>query len=104
MSADAKDEANRHKNVGVLGWVDTKQPGTGDPDFASPSFPQPKKDTGQIRFLTGFEELNKHLLSRSSLARLVQSGSPWILVREVCWKHVLRQLMGLFDVIVGVCC
>ena len=59
-----KDEANRLKDIGVLEWVDTKQPGTGDPDFASPSFPQPKKDTNQMRFLTGFEELNKHIIRR----------------------------------------
>ena len=54
-----KDEANRLKNIGVLRWVDTEQPGTGDPDFASPSFPQPEKDTGQIWLMAGFEELNK---------------------------------------------
>ena len=59
-----KYEANRLKNVGALAWMDTKQPGTGDPDFASPSFPQPKKDTGEVRFLTGFEELNKHIVRR----------------------------------------
>ena len=39
-------------------------PNTGNPDCASPSFPQPKKDTNQVRFLTGFEELNKHIVRR----------------------------------------
>ena len=59
-----KDEAERLKDIGVLAWVDNKQPNTGNPDYASPSFPQPKKDTNQVRFLTGFEELSKHTVRR----------------------------------------
>lgn len=55
------------EDVGAQAWVDAKQPNAddaGDPDCASLSFPHPKMDANQVRFLTGFEELNKHIVRR----------------------------------------
>ena len=91
-----KDEAERLKDIGVLAWVDTKQPYTGNPDFASPSFPQPKKDTNQVRFLTGFEEINKCIVRRPfplpKISDMLQK------LRGFRWASAIDLSMGYYHI------